>query len=220
MFFSSFYSACSVFFIIRSVMRLLVDGERRKEKRKTRSRSTFFPLSRTFSSSAFTAAFAMAQANRNPAAHPWHDLPIQAEVKKEGRGGSWTEARRGRRDGKANREKDRAVFPSQPLNHHQKKKKKHFQDGPPCPQVITAVVEIGRGSKVKYELDKVRSQAEGCRRKAASGREKESSRHRELDCFVSQTFSPTPWLRFCPSLFSWREALEVATSVEKRTRCM
>ena len=64
-----------------------VDGE--EEKRLASSPLTFLlSLSRlSFLFLAFPAAFAMAQANRNPAAHPWHDLPIQAEVNM-GMGGS------------------------------------------------------------------------------------------------------------------------------------
>jgi hypothetical protein len=59
-----------------------------------------------------------------------------------------------------------------------KKQKKQFQDGPPCPQVINAVVEIGRGSKVKYELDKVRLFA---RRKGGRARGKER-KAAAIDC--------------------------------------
>ena len=111
----------------------------------------------TFKTFSFPAAFAMAQANRNPAAHPWHDLPIQAEVTRGSR-----ERTVGEREDAGERRENRKETGSSSINLNRKKKTQtrnsiNLQGGPPCPQVINAVVEIGRGSKVKYELDKVRS---------------------------------------------------------------
>ena len=110
----------------------------------------------TFKTFSFPAAFAMAQANRNPAAHPWHDLPIQAEVTRVPRENSGGERGRGRekRESKRNRV---VLYQLEPKKKTRTRNSINLQGGPPCPQVINAVVEIGRGSKVKYELDKVRS---------------------------------------------------------------
>jgi len=63
----------------------LGDGEREAKKKKKKTLLSLSLTSRKlfpfFSSPPSPPPFAMAQANRNPAAHPWHDLPIQAEVR-------------------------------------------------------------------------------------------------------------------------------------------
>jgi hypothetical protein len=137
----------------------------------------------TFKTFSFPAAFAMAQANRNPAAHPWHDLPIQAEVTRGSR-----ERTVGEREDAGERRENRKETGSSSINLNRKKKLKLETQSifRAAPRARKSSTRSSRSAAARRSsMNSTRSVLQAESRSGGWGirpKKKKSSRHRELDC--------------------------------------